>query len=72
MRNDDIVVVKRMRVDKETEKAALVNTARGANIHAEWVPYSLVTFHEIANEPNLFDLEMPRWLAEKKDFNYEE
>lgn len=75
---DDIVLVRNLRLFAETDKAILLGACHLkvnsiTDLGKEWVPLVFIEspfpFDDIGD---VADVEMPRWIADQKDFSYEE
>lgn len=78
MPNNNDLVVCHLMVFGLTDKAYLLGTPKSKAHNREWLPYSLATFHWKSDQDpdspvnQIVECEMPRWLAEKKDFPYKD
>lgn len=76
MSSEDLVVVKNQKLFHETDAAILIGPPHlptRARNGKTWIPIAFVNspypFNEIGD---VADVELPRWVAEQRDLDYEE
>lgn len=72
--DSDIVVVRNLFLYKETDYAVLVGKpglGRYDKLGKTFIPSSLIEHNEWKGEGTISDIEIPRWLAEDREFDYE-